>query len=149
MKNGKLIQKPYKIEKYFKKEIKNIDEINLDNANYIDVKDFSYLKIDGDGFYIEMIYKEGTLILNRTNEIVHSRLFDSGKEYKLRLSIDLIIDNISIIYDRSSLEIYINDGQEVLTTRFLIGQNRKIHIDGNIDKIYELINIIIRGDIYE
>lgn len=145
LKNNKLYQIP--VEE-LKKLRKNHINKELSNINYYDeLKSEIYelnIEFNGKDVDFELKLKEDCILdYNKDKKLISLKLGASGYGRKLRaVHIDKL-ESIQVFADTSSLEIFINNGEEVFTTRIYPKIDKdKIILKGELDNIkinlYEL-----------
>ncbi|MGL5348766.1 MAG: glycoside hydrolase family 32 protein [Peptostreptococcaceae bacterium] len=149
--NHKLYQKPhrniYKLIDESKKEMLTSGLTEIKNTivrSYlkadIENKEFEINLFTRDDSKLSLIYKKGCFILDRSNTL-QTKFMKQYGDYR-RIEINQL-DNIEIFIDNSIIEIYINNGEYVLTSRFFIeNKNKLVEIQGDINLImYEMKGI--------
>lgn len=132
LKNGQLYQKPLeeyrnaaKLERHFRGR-KFEFQMSTDFEIYEMEPANSNFKIDLCNKNIIIEYQNGQLLLKRTDWSS-----DSYEQKKIEIS---TINNLSIYCDRSAIEIFINDGQAVMSARyFCFEKERKNTFSSNLD----------------
>ena len=132
LKNGQLYQKPLeeyrnaaKLERHFRGR-KFEFQMSTDFEIYEMEPSDSNFKIDLCNKNIIIEYQNGQLLLKRTDWSS-----DNYEQKKIEIS---TINNLSIYCDRSAIEIFINDGQAVMSARyFCFEKERKNTFSSNLD----------------
>ncbi|MGL6186535.1 MAG: GH32 C-terminal domain-containing protein, partial [Clostridium chrysemydis] len=149
-KDGKLYQMPVKeIEKYRNKELGEFSE--LDNKNQYDLnlkigtdKDFTLILFEnnGVGLKLHFDFKENKIILDRSDIINDFKVLETfGLKRELNLEIKEPSIELRVIVDKCVAEIYINNGEYVMSAVVnpKLNQNKVILIGEILEKkIYEL-----------
>ena len=122
--DGKLLQNPIRELSSLKKNTKNIDGEAWEGLPFeVNASEFaSEFKLSVSGAEITWNRSEGVFSLHFTNGDGYGR-----KERKIKLD---SLDSLRIIADVSSLEIYINDGRYVMSTR-LYPEYRQVKIEAD------------------
>lgn len=130
--NNKLLQKPIK-------EIENLRNKKIEirkNGNYFS-QTFEFISEDIDGEF--EIYLRSDAKLTYKNQILSLKLDQCGygrNERKIRIE---NVYNISIYSDTSSVEIFINNGEYVMTSR--VYSQKNLFKSSIIGTLYEMDNI--------
>ena len=130
--NNKLLQKPIK-------EIENLRNKKIEirkNENYFS-QTFEFISEDIDGEF--EIYLRSDAKLTYKNQILSLKLGQCGygrNERKIRIE---NVYNISIYSDTSSVEIFINNGEYVMTSR--VYSQKNLFKSSIIGTLYEMDNI--------
>ncbi len=139
VKDNRLLQSPIEELKNLrknKKEFKNIDTLEDECYDVFETEIDFKNKIN-----FKMVVKEGATLEYSKDTNLFSLYFDETGYGRTKRSCYLEdIKNIRVFLDTSSIEIFINDGEEVFTSRFYPENQKGIKISGeNLDvKIYEL-----------
>lgn len=130
--DNKLLQKPIKeIENLRNKKIKIVK-----NENYF-YQTFEFISEDIDGEF--EIYLRSDAKLSYKDQILSLKLGQCGYgRDKRKIKIEKI-DNISIYSDTSSIEIFINNGEYVMTSR--VYSEKSLFKSSMIGTLYEMDNI--------
>lgn len=143
LQNGKVIQKPIiQLEKQQavqfsgKVEIENLDtaylQISVENQP-LDLKFFE----NKQGQYLRLFYKNGVLTLDRS----HSEQTDLMKDFGSVRHCEIEnLQRLECYFDRSILEIFINGGEKVMTSRFFI-ENRSNVLESSQNIIATVANV--------
>ncbi|WP_044566288.1 glycoside hydrolase family 32 protein [Anaerococcus provencensis] len=138
--DNKLLQKPIKeIENLRNKKIQIVK-----NENYF-YQTFEFISEDIDGEF--EIYSRSDAKLSYKDQILSLNLGQCGygrDKRKIRIE---KIDNISIYSDTSSVEIFINDGQYVMTSR--VYSEKSLFKSSIIGTLYEMDNIKWEKKLFE
>lgn len=129
-KNGKLYQKPHRnLEKLREKKIfenKYSNNTLSDNLIYNDINSYEVIieniKIDNNINNFEILISKGLCAKYKDNKFILEFIRDTGKTIgggrNKRSAYIEELKNIRIMADTSSLELFINDGELVFTTRY-------------------------------
>lgn len=133
LQDNKLIQRP--VDEIYQ-NLSNIQTITLSNSTEIADLDRAYLRIniDNQDFQLKLFdnpqqqhlklqYQQGILTLDRsqTEQTELMQQFDHVRHCKLEH-----LQQIELFFDRSVLEIFINGGEQVMTSRFFIANRNNI-----------------------
>ena len=145
VKNGKIYQRPL-----LNIEAQNKRSILLENSQIIDGLDTAYLQISVEnqplslqffsneqGQKLSLRYQEGMLSLDRS-QTEQTELMKQFSD--IRYCPVEKLEKLEIFFDRSVMEIFINDGEKVMTSRFFIANRKNILNSSRILKA-ELSNL--------
>ena len=132
IKDNKVYQKPISLEKYYSKS----DSNNIAKVSHID----SYIKGD---FKLRFIADNGEFTIQGNKESVS---LDTTKTNSLSPSIRSTDHGykevrLEILLDISSIELFVNDGEYVISSRIYLDGNYKLEKEGQV--ILEINNLII------
>ncbi|MBN6711168.1 glycoside hydrolase family 32 protein [Haemophilus haemoglobinophilus] len=131
VKNGKIYQRPL-----LNIEAQNKRSILLENSQIIDGLDTAYLQISVEnqplslqffsneqGQKLSLRYQEGMLSLDRsqTEQTELMKQFGDIRHCPVEK-----LEKLEIFFDRSVMEIFINDGEKVMTSRFFIANRQNV-----------------------
>lgn len=128
LKNGILCQNPVEEVKQLRQETLEVKEVYQTKSpvfelELTEIQADCQVKLENGNHAVCISYENGILYLNLSKEAGRGR-----KERKMRLK---TLKNLRIMADTSMLEIYINDGAAVMTTRcYFPNAERKIIIKG-------------------
>ena len=95
------------------------------STGYLDleVKDTLVLRLGDEDDYVEFGYQDGLVFIDRS----HQKMDISGEEAWAisRRSVEIEAQQLQVIFDKNSLEIFVNKGQESLTTAIYL-QGEKV-----------------------
>ena len=95
------------------------------STGYLDleVKDTLVLRLGDEDDYVEFGYQDGLVFIDRS----HQKMDISGEEAWpiSRRSVEIEAQQLQVIFDKNSLEIFVNKGQESLTSTIYL-QGEKI-----------------------
>ncbi|XTP56048.1 sucrose-6-phosphate hydrolase [Niallia sp. Krafla_26] len=149
LRKGKLYQKPLEELKGLRKERLKVNHVNLTENQNIEIQGIKgkalelivdFLKIEGNKFGISF-RNEAVLTYEPEREEIRLQrrnIKTGGHEIRRCKLSDL--DKLHVFMDRSSIEIFINDGEEVFTARYFPdSENETIqffgdHVEMNITK---------------
>lgn len=98
----------------------------------------SDLLIEAKGiFSIEFIAENGKFIIGQTNNGVFLDARDSNNMNNTYRRTNLYYENVSlrVLLDISSVELFVNNGKEAISTRVYLDSDYKLLIDGQVEKI--------------
>ncbi len=145
LRNNKIHQRP--VEELKKLRKMHINKELNDISYYDELRSEIYelnLEFCGNNEEFELQLKEDCILnYNKEEKLIKLTLGESGYGRELRAVYIEKLENIQVFSDTSSFEIFINDGQEVFTTRVYPKTNKeKIVLKGNLNNIkinlYEL-----------
>ena len=131
VKNGKIYQRPL-----LNIEAQNKRSILLENSQIIDDLDTAYLQISVEnqplflqffsneqGQKLSLRYQDGMLSLDRSQTEQTELMKQFGD---IRYCPVEKLEKLEIFFDRSVMEIFINDGEKVMTSRFFIANRQNV-----------------------
>ncbi|TKX30508.1 glycosyl hydrolase family 32 [Campylobacter estrildidarum] len=142
-KNNRVYQTPHKSLEKLRRDTLSIEDIKNNNIDsyevLIDIKDSKDLQV---------VISEGLFIKHQNNKFILEFMGDIGKTIgcgRTKRSVELnTIYNLRIFVDTSSVEVFINDGSDVFTTRYYpLSQSLKIKGDVSYT-IYQLDSFAIQ-----
>ncbi len=148
IRNNKLIQTPIDELKELRKTKK---EFEVKNSLVDEAFDTFEVEVDfKNSSDFKLVIKEGVTLEYLKNEKLFNLSFNEiGFGRDIRSCKLENLNNLRIFVDTSSIEIFINDGEEVFTSRFYPTEDKKgINIEGENLKvrIYELASFNIKGE---
>ena len=135
---NKLIQKPHKsIYSLIQKETKDINLSKSYIKSYINNEEFELKLFKNKETFISISYKNNIFTLDREN----TKQTEFMKKYGSKRSVEINdFKNIEIFIDNSIIEIFINEGEYVFTSRFFI-ENKSNEIEMMGDLKIEVYNM--------
>ena len=136
IKNNKLYQEPYK-------RLEKLRENKISISNIKDISSYEVIMNIKAPNNFRVIISEGLVLKYEENKFILEFINSIGLGRTKRSCYLEKLENIRIFVDTSSIEIFLNDGEKVFTTRFYPNKS-SLEINGEVDFIiYELSNFNI------